>query len=143
MFGRVGSIGGLVVLLIALGAGIANVYYKKSKVGEEYRKEMHTLVEKCDGYNANKDYMDWLVDATHDEVFGKDYKVKFSPGGRLRSMRDESTFDEEAYAIDMFDGMIKRANEDKAEAVVKSLEKLLKELSEEDEPANSKGTPTK
>lgn len=71
---------------------------------------------------------------THDEVFEHSYKVKYSPGGRYRAARDESTFDESAYAEELFAGMIARAKDDKAEAVVASLEKLKKKLSEAEEP---------
>ncbi|MBX3390716.1 MAG: hypothetical protein KF691_14810 [Phycisphaeraceae bacterium] len=140
MFGRVGSIGGAIVLLIALLAGIGNVYLKKSRVSDDYRKEAHALVEKCDCYSANKDYCDWLVDVTHDEVFEHSYKVKFAPGGRFRSTRDQSTFDEGAYAEELFDGMLARAKDDKAEAVVASLEKLKKQLFEE-EPESAPTAP--
>ncbi|MBX3379400.1 MAG: hypothetical protein KF805_04845 [Phycisphaeraceae bacterium] len=139
MLGRYGSIGGLVILLIAMFAGIGNVYLRKSRVSEEYRKEAHALVEKCDCYKANKDYCDWLVDATHDEVFDHSYKVSYRPGGRFRSTRDDSTFDESAYAEELFAGMIARAKDDKADTVVKSLEKLLKELSGEDEEPATPG----
>lgn len=133
MFGRVGSIGGAIVLLVALLAGIGNIYLKKNRIGEEYRKEAHALVEKCDCYKANKEYCDWLVDVSHDEAFEHSYKVSYRPGGRYRSSRDDSTFDESAYAEELFTGMIARAKEDKAEAVVKSLEKMLKDLSGEEE----------
>lgn len=142
MLGRYGSIGGLIVLLLLVFAGIGNVYLKKGRVSEEYRKEAHALVEKCDCYATNKDYCDWLADVSHDEAFESSYKVSYRPGGRFRSSRDESSFDEYAYAESLFAGMIARAKEDKADAVVKSLEKLLKELNEEEEdpataPANS------
>lgn len=135
MFGRVGSIGGAVVLLVLMFAGIGNMYLKKSRVGEEYRKEAHALIEKCDCYKTNKDYCDWLVDVSHDEAFEHSYKVSYRPGGRYRSSRDESSFDESAYAEELFTGMIARAKEDKAEVVVKSLEKMLKDLSGEEEEA--------
>lgn len=137
MFGRVGSIGGAIVLLVVILAGIGNVYLRKGRVSEEYRKEAHAIVEKCDCYATNKEYCDWLVDATHDEVFDHSYKVKFTPGGRFRSTRDESTFDESAYAEELFDGMITRARDDKAEAVVASLEKMKKKIFEEEEPETS------
>ena len=144
MLGRYGSIGGLVFLLFLMFAGIGNMYLKKSRVSEEYRKEAHALIEKCDCYQSNKDYCDWLVDATHDEVFDHSYKMKMAGGGRFRSSRDESTFDESAYAEELFAGMIARAKEDKAEVVVKSLEKLLKELSgEEEEPAPAPKSPAR
>ncbi|MGH7244633.1 MAG: hypothetical protein ACREJD_14570 [Phycisphaerales bacterium] len=143
MFGRVGSIGGALVLLVALLAGIGNVYLAKSRAREDCRKEAHTLVEKCDCYKANKDYMDWLVDTTHDEVFDHSYKVKYSGGGRYRAMRDESTFDADAYMEELFAGMIARAKDDKADAVVKSLETLKKVLAEEDEPPQQAAAPTK
>lgn len=146
MYGRIGSIGGLVVLLCLMFAGIGNMYLKKSRVSEEYRKEAHALIEKCDCYKTNKDYCDWLVDATHDEVFDHSYKMNYRPGGRYRSSRDESSFDESAYAEELFTGMIARAKEDKAEVVVKSLEKMLKDLSGEEEesaPATSAPTPAK
>lgn len=144
MLGRVGSIGGLVVLLLLMFAGIGNMYLKKSRVSEEYRKEAHALIEKCDCYQVNKDYCDWLVDATHDEVFDHSYKMNYRPGGRFRSSRDDSSFDESAYAEELFTGMIARAKEDKAEVVVKSLEKLLNELSEdEEEPAKAGASPAK
>lgn len=146
MLGRYGSIGGLIVLLLLVFAGIGNVYLKKSRVSEEYRKEAHTLVEKCDCYATNKDYCDWLADVSHDEAFESSYKVSYRPGGRFRSSRDESTFDEYAYAESLFEGMIARAKEDKAEVVVQSLEKLLKELSEDEEdqsPAPASSAPAK
>jgi len=143
MFGRIGSIGGAVVLLVVMFAGIGNMYLKKSRVSEEYRKEAHALIEKCDCYKSNKDYCDWLVDATHDEVFDHSYKMNYRPGGRFRSSRDESSFDESAYAEELFTGMITRAKDDKAEVVVKSLEKLLKELSEDPSETAPPATPAK
>lgn len=141
MFGRVGSIGGLIVLLVVMLAGIGNMYLKKNRVGEEYRKEAHALIEKCDCYKANKDYCDWLVDVSHDVAFEHSYKVSYRPGGRYRASRDESAFDESAYAEELFTGMIARAKEDKAEVVVKSLEKMLKDLSGEEEPAPTTSAP--
>ena len=132
MFGRFGSIGGLVVVIVLLCAGFANVYLRRGRVGEEYRKEVHALIAKrCEGYQDNKDYMDWLVDATHDEVFSKNYHVNYSPGGRYRASRDESTFDEDAYANELFAGMITKARDDKAENIAKAIEKMKKDLEEE------------
>lgn len=137
MFGRVGSIGGAIVALLVLLAGIGNVYLKKSRANEEYRKEAHALIEKCDCYKANKDYCDWLVEVSHDEAFDHSYKVSYAPRTRFR-MQDNSSFDEGAYAEELFDVMIRHAKEDKVDAVVKSLEKMLKELSEdEEEPAKA------
>lgn len=131
MYGNYG-IGGLIVLVVLLGAGFANVYLRKGRVGEDFRKEVHAIVAKeCDGYKDNMEYIDWLVDASHDEAFAKHYQVKYSTGGRYRASRDESTFDVDAYADDLFAGMIARAREDKAENIALSLEKMVKELEEE------------
>jgi len=134
MYGRYGSIGGVIVLLIALGVGFGNAYMKKGRVGEEYRKEVHALIAKrCEGYKDNMEYIDWLVDSSHDEAFGKNYQVHYSPGSRYRASRDESTFDVDAYAEQLFEGMIAKARDDKAENIAKAIEKMKKELEDEAE----------
>lgn len=134
MYGRYGSIGGLIVVVILIGVGFVNVYLRKGRVGEEYRKEVHALVAKrCDGYKDNMEYIDWLVDASHDEAFSKNYQVHYSPGSRYRASRDESTFDVDAYAEQLFAGMIAKARDDKAENIAKAIEKMKQELEEEAE----------
>ncbi|MBY0111568.1 MAG: hypothetical protein K2Y21_02000 [Phycisphaerales bacterium] len=128
MFGR--SLAGLVVLIVVLSVGWVNIYWHRSQVNEDYRKEFHRLIEKCDGYGGNKEYFDWLVDSTHDEVFNDSYKIKTGTGRRGMA-RDESTFDEERYFETMIDGMIAKAKNDKADQVVKSIEAMVAKLEKE------------
>ncbi len=130
MFGR--SLAGLVVLVVVLVVGVGNRYWHRSQVNEDYRKDFHALIVKCDGYSGNKEYFDWLVDATHDEVFNDAYKIKAGTG-RGGLARDESTFDEGQYVEAMFEGMIAKAKNDKADHVVKSIEGLLTKLEKEAE----------
>lgn len=130
MYGR--GIVGLVVLVVVLIVGVGNRYLHRSQVNEDYRKEFHALIVKCDGYSGNKDYYDWLVDSTHDEVFNHAYKMRAGTG-RGGLARDESTFDEDQYVEAMFEGMIAKAKNDKAEHVVKSIEGLLAKLEKEAE----------
>lgn len=130
MFGR--SLAGLVVLIVVLVVGVGNRYWHRSQVNEDYRKEFHALIMKCDGYSGNKEYFDWLVDATHDEVFNHAYTMK-AGAGRRGMARDESTFDEAQYFEEMFAGMIEKAKSDKADGVVKAIEGLLAKLEKEAE----------
>lgn len=130
MYGR--SLAGLVVFIVVLTVGWANIYWHRSQVNEDYRKEFHSLIEKCDGYSGNKEYFDWLVDSTHDEVFNDSYKIK-TGAGRRGMARDESTFDEEHYFETMIDGMIAKAKNDKADQVVKSIEAMVAKLAKEAE----------
>ncbi|HEX8875757.1 MAG TPA: hypothetical protein VF777_03350 [Phycisphaerales bacterium] len=130
MFGR--SLAGLVVLVVVLVVGVGNRFWHRSQVNEDYRKEFHSLIEKCDGYGGNREYFDWLVDSTHDEVFNEAYKMK-AGSGRGGLARDESTFDEDQYVEAMFEGMIAKAKNDKADQVVKSIEGLIAKLEKEAE----------
>lgn len=129
MYGR-GGIVGLFVLIVVICVGWGNAYWKRSQVNEDYRKDFHALIEKCDGYSVNKEYFDWLVDATHDEVFNESYKITAGTGRRGYA-RTESTFDEEKYVTMMIDGMLARAKEDKSDAVVKAIEALVAKLEKE------------
>jgi hypothetical protein len=131
MFGR-GGLAGLAVVIVIIGLAWGNAYWKRSQVNEDYRKDFHALIEQCDGYSGNKDYFDWLVDSTHDEVFNESYKITAGTGRRGMT-RTEATFDEEQYFMMMIDGMLARAKNDKADHVVKSIEALLDKLEKEAE----------
>ncbi|MBS0189985.1 MAG: hypothetical protein U0573_00520 [Phycisphaerales bacterium] len=130
--GRAGSIGGVIVVLLMIGLGFANAYWRKSRTGEEFRVAVHKMIaDKCEGYKENQEYIDWLVDVSHDEAFAKNYHMNYTPRSRYRASRDESTFDLDAYADELFAGMIARAREDKAENIVVAIEKMKKTLEEE------------
>jgi hypothetical protein len=127
MFGR--SLAGLVLVVVVV-VGVGNRYWHRSQVNEDYRKEFHAVITKCNGYSGNKEYFDWLVDATHDEVFNNSYTMK--PGrGRGGLAADESTFDEDQYVEAMFEGMITQARSDKAEDVAKAIETMRTKLEKE------------
>lgn len=128
MYGR--GIAGLVVLVVVLVVGVGNRYWNRSQVNEDYRKGFHAVIMKCNGYSGNKEYFDWLVDATHDEVFNTAYQMK-SGTGRGGLARDESTFDEDQYVEAMFEGMITKARSDKAEDVAKAIEAMRTKLEKE------------
>ena len=131
MFGR-GGLAGLFVLIVIIGIAWGNAYWKRSQINEDYRKDFHALIERCDGYAANKDYFDWLVDSTHDEVFNESYSIS-AGSGRRGLTRTEATFDEDKYVTMMIDGMLARARNDKADHVVKSIETLIAKLEKEAE----------
>lgn len=131
MFGR-GGLAGLFVLIAIICIAWGNAYWKRSQINEDYRKDFHALIERCDGYGNNKDYFDWLVDSTHDEVFNESYSIA-AGSGRRGFTRTEATFDEDKYVTMMIDGMIARAKNDKADHVVKSIEALIAKLEKEAE----------
>lgn len=140
MFGR-GGIAGLTVLIIVICVAWGNAYWKRSQVNEDYRKDFHALIEQCDGYSGNKEYFDWLVDSTHDEVFNESYTITAGTG-RRGIARTESTFDEAKYFTMMTDGMLARAKDDKADHVVKSIEALLAKLEKEAEAEEAAANPS-
>ncbi len=107
-----------IVGLILLGIiGIGTL--RKGGVGNDARAMAHEIVAEADCYEANKEYMDWLVDNAHDEVFDKSWKREYK--SRRRS---SSYLDGDVYVEKLFEHMIATAKIGNAKQVVASLERL-------------------
>ncbi len=94
-------IGGF-VLIAALFFGWR--MWNKSDNSAEAAEALKSWVVAMPSYESNKDYLDGLIKKNHEEAFDANYKS----GGRRRSAK----FDSEAYAGQVFQGMIRQAQAD-------------------------------
>jgi hypothetical protein len=127
--------GSVVGTLVVIAAIFGYKFYNKNSLSEDYRKQAHALVERCDLYAANKDYVDSLCDDAHDTAFGEAYHMGL---GR----RDRSTFDEDVYAMELIKGMIQQATADGSTHIAESLTRLIRSEMEAEEKAAA-APPTK
>lgn len=104
-------------VMVGIGAKLMN----RSSAGEEFREAAHRMVAQVEGYAANKEYYDRLVDDAHDAVFNSHYHMDFS------RHHDKSWVDAKRYFEDLFDRMIGAANADEAPHIAEALVKLRRE----------------
>lgn len=113
----IGGVGGaLVVLAVILGLK----FFNKSASGDEVLRKAHTIIQRCDAYDAHPEYLDGLVDWAHDDAFEASYEMRF---GRRRASR----FDEGLYFSELFSRIVARCREDKLDAIADSVAKVYNE----------------
>lgn len=107
-----------IAAVAAIIGGIIH-FSNKSSSSDEFRRKSHKIVATVDGYSVKPDYYDWLCDEAHDEVFDGAYHSE-----RRGRYGEKSWVDRSQYLDELFEQMIVLAQNDKAAAVVESLEKF-------------------
>jgi len=127
--------GKIVGVLIVAACVIGFKFIRKGDTGVEARVIAHQVVAEADVYEANKEYMDWLVDNAHEQVFSSAYHMDYSRRG------SRSYLDGDEYIDKLLENMIETAKNAKATTVVASLERLRD--GEEAPPEKPKPQPVK
>jgi len=104
-----------VIAVVIVGAFFGWKFYNKGSSSTEAREAIASWVQGTEIYAENKEYMDGLLDAFHENAFDKTYSL----GNRRRS----SKFDVDRYAEIMFTGMSAKAKNDGKLIVSQTIDK--------------------
>lgn len=122
--GAVLTVIGIIVVLVMRGNS-------KGDASKEVLELMRTVVMRCEGYDANREYIDYILEDCHEELFDKTYTAGW--GRRARA-----EFDEAQYVEEFFPLLIARANRDGSKHIAEALGRLQRDIEDPDEKPRSR-----
>ena len=104
----------LVWVAIIVAVFIGWQLYKKNQAGEDVRSQTLEIIQNLPSYDTESEYLKKVFDQSYEQAFESSYKV----GSRRRAAK----LDAEKYLTAFFDNMIRHANGDGKDELVKEME---------------------